>query len=93
MLSLVNDILDYSQIKAGKFELNLSNFNVRDLVDEVYRMFEYQASEKEIFLLKNIDNDVPIKIVNDHRRLKQVLINLLSNANKFTTEGSISIRV
>mmetsp|Transcript_17334 Transcript_17334/g.15250 ORF Transcript_17334/g.15250 Transcript_17334/m.15250 type:complete len:174 (+) Transcript_17334:805-1326(+) len=91
LLALVNSLLDLQQIKANKFKLQLSAVNIFDLLEEVKALFEYQCSKKNIQLDLNIDPDIPIMVVNDKNRLIQILINLVGNAEKFTTKGSITI--
>ncbi len=89
LLSVINDILDYSKLETGKLRLENRRFSPRDTIDEVVKLFEGKAEEKKLQLLSNIDLTVPEMLWGDDFRLKQVLINLLSNAIKFTHEGNI----
>jgi len=92
LLSIINDILDFSKIEAGKLELEHSPFELREMFDKLSEMFGSRAVEKEIELLVDVDPTIPDLIIGDSLRLKQVLINLVGNALKFTSRGSIMIR-
>lgn len=93
LLELVNDILDYSKIEAGKIDLVESAFNVRTLVEEVADVVAIKAYEKGLELTIVIDKDVPLDLEGDAGKLRQVLLNLISNAVKFTIHGEIVVRV
>jgi len=93
LLSLINDILDFSKIEAGKLELEYSDFLLNHVIDRVANLFRERAAEKFIELLYIIDRDVPLALKGDSFRLGQILINLISNAIKFTNQGEIIIRV
>ncbi|MCF8093277.1 MAG: response regulator, partial [Desulfotignum sp.] len=93
LLGLINDILDFSKIEAGKLEFQEVQFDVRDVVDEVSDIFLELISKKNLELIVDIDPDVPVQLISDPMRLRQVLINLTSNALKFTHQGEIIIRV
>ena len=93
MLSLLNNILDYSRIEAGKLRLDPAPMNLRTLVEDVLVMFAPGAHDKDVELASFIYSDVPEHIIADYQRLKQVLTNLVSNAVKFTHSGSIVVRV
>lgn len=93
LLKILNDILDLSKIDAGKLIIEKSNVNLRDVLEEVFTRLAPQAAEKELSFNYLIYSDVPIYIVNDSLRLRQVLTNLLSNAIKFTKQGGVSVRV
>jgi len=92
LLSIINDILDISKIESGKLQLEAIEFRLTDLITEIIVIFEDQATLKGIMLKSSIDADIPSHLQGDPVRLKQVLLNLLSNAMKFTTHGQISIR-
>lgn len=94
LLTIINDLLDYSKIEAKKVELEIIPFQIRDLVSEVYRVFRFRLVEKKIFWKVKIDFDVPDTLLGDPTRIKQMLINLCGNAVKFTSwGGSISIDI
>ena len=93
LLNVINDILDLSKIEAGKMELVYEVYNPRKLVEEVVQMYQPQAMKKGIKIFAEIDRDIPDKAVADPFRVKQILINLVSNAVKFTDEGHVKIRL
>ena len=87
LLSIVNDVLDLSKIEAGKLELDPGLFKLKDLIAEVHSMFHAPMMNKSINFQQEIDPSVPEYIVADGIRLQQLIMNLLSNALKFTTDG------
>jgi PAS domain S-box-containing protein len=93
LLSILNDVLDISKIEAGKFELLEEEFDIRRVVNTCAGMFALEAKSKGIELGHRVAEDVPEEIVGDPLRLRQVLVNLLGNAVKFTTSGSIELQV
>lgn len=93
LLAILNDILDYSRVEAGKMELEFQTLNVHDLCEEVVSLFASNARDKKLGLSYEIDPDVPPFVVIDPTRLQQVLNNLVNNAVKFTKEGGIRIHV
>ncbi len=93
LLSLINDILDFSKIEAGKLEFESIPFFLRDIVEEVADMFLLKTQEKEIEFIVDIAPDIPRKLISDPFRLRQVLVNLTSNAFKFTETGEICISI
>jgi len=93
LLGLLNDILDYSKIEAGKLDLEIIPFEPRKVVDGVLDMLGVKAREKNIQLCGSADSDVPLVAMGDPTRLRQVLINLTGNALKFTEEGQVTINV
>lgn len=93
LLNVINDVLDFSKIESGKLELDLHDFNLRACIEEVMDMFAGRAAEKSIDLIYQIDQDVPLNLVADSMRLKQILINLTSNAIKFTSKGEVFLRI
>ncbi len=93
LLALINDILDYSKIEAGKLDLEETDFNLRDRVEGVAEMLAEKAHGKGLDLACIIAPDVPQHVKGDPTRLGQILINLVSNAIKFTEKGEVSIYV
>lgn len=91
LLSLINDILDISKIESGKIELAIEEFKVNDLINEIVEIIFPKASEKSLKI--NVDQPEEIFIKTDKRRLKQVILNLASNAVNYTDEGSIDIKL
>ena len=93
LLHVINDILDFSKIEAGKMELEYTDFDLRPMLEETLRSFGPQATEKGLELVCDIRSDVPHTIVGDYTRLRQVLLNLLGNAVKFTDKGEVVLQV
>ncbi|KUJ53333.1 response regulator [Chryseobacterium sp. JAH] len=93
LLNIINDILDFSKIESGKMELLIEKANVYDMVSQVINAVLYQSQKKNIELLLNIEPGLPDTIWIDETRLKQILINLLGNAVKFTEQGEIELKV
>ncbi len=93
LLTLINDILDFSKIEAGKLEFETIPFLLREVVEEVSDMFLVKMQEKDLEFIVDIAPDIPRRLIADPFRLRQVLINLVSNALKFTDQGEICIRV
>lgn len=91
LLTILNDILDYSKVEAGKMELENTDFNVKQMVNDVVKIFSFQASEKKIDLSYNIDDEIPDMLIGDPLRLRQIINNLISNSVKFTSEGYIKV--
>ncbi|WP_379964432.1 PAS domain S-box protein [Epilithonimonas sp. UC225_85] len=93
LLNIINDILDFSKIESGKMDLLIEKANVYDVVSQVINAVLYQSQKKNIELLLNIEPGLPKTIWLDETRLKQILINLLGNAVKFTEQGEIELKV
>jgi signal transduction histidine kinase/ligand-binding sensor domain-containing protein/ActR/RegA family two-component response regulator len=93
LLVIINDILDFSKIEAGKLELASEPFPLRKCVDDALRVFTYKALEKGLELKAEIETGVPPMVVGDSGRLRQVLLNLIGNAMKFTESGGITVTV
>lgn len=92
LLNIVNDILDISQIKEQKLKLVSQVTDLRKVITDCHYLFEHQCKQKGVRLSVNINNSVPAKIRTDPNRLTQVILNLLSNAYKFTFDGEITIK-
>ncbi|MFA7242087.1 MAG: response regulator [Sulfuricellaceae bacterium] len=93
LLTVINDILDFSKIEAGKMELDALTFDMRELVGDVVKPLAVRSDQKHVELIFDVAHDVPDTLVGDPHRLKQVLVNLVGNAIKFTGEGEILVRV
>jgi PAS domain S-box-containing protein len=93
LLSIINDILDFSKIEAGRLDLQQNRFLLRDVLQEVIELFSVKAGIKGIALRLQVAPPVPDTVVGDSSRLRQVLINLLGNAMKFTDSGEVSLDV
>ncbi|MDP3680444.1 MAG: response regulator [Flavobacterium sp.] len=93
LIEIINNILDFSKIESGKLELNVEEVNLFDLIHHVIDIFKYQAEINNIDLIVNIDATVPNYVLVDSVRLKQILVNLIGNAMKFTKEGSVALNV
>jgi two-component system sensor histidine kinase/response regulator len=93
LLNVINDILDFSKIEAGKVDLEEINFDLRDCIEGVLKTLALRADEKGLELLCEISSDVPETMVGDPGRLRQILINLVGNALKFTHQGEVGLTV
>ncbi len=93
LLAVINDILDFSKIEAGRLELDLSDFELRGAVEEACVMLARPAHAKGLEISHWVDADVPTAVHGDRARLRQVLLNLLANAVKFTDSGEVVLRV
>jgi PAS domain S-box-containing protein len=93
LLTLINDVLDFSKIEAGKFELNRENFCLRDSLNLGLETLGVRASQKNLKLTLHVASDVPDSLTGDLGRLRQVLINLVGNAIKFTEHGEVKVDV
>lgn len=93
LLSIINDILDFSKIEAGKLELDIEKYDLYDLVCQATDIITYSIQNKGLELLLNLSPDLPKFIWTDVVRLKQILINLLGNASKFTERGEIELKI
>ena len=91
LLILLNDILDFSKIEAGKVELERINFYLRDCLNDIVKELGFRARQKGIDLRWNVAENVPDALIGDPGRLRQVLVNLIGNAIKFTTNGHITL--
>jgi signal transduction histidine kinase/DNA-binding response OmpR family regulator len=91
LLSIINDILDFSKIEAGKMELEYTTFDLRECMESAIDLLATPAAKKHLDLAMEIGPDVPAAIIGDVTRLRQVLINLLNNAVKFTEQGEVVV--
>lgn len=93
LLTVINDILDFSKVEAGKIELESTEFAVRDLLKDVALLVAPEACSKNLQVSQQVDSAVPMRVVADVGRLRQILINLCGNAVKFTPQGEVSLTV
>jgi len=93
LLHIINDILDFTKLDSGKIELSAIDFNLCELTQSLYQSFSYKAKEKGIVFDVEYDEKMPFMVKGDNFRLSQVLNNLISNAIKFTKDGSVKLRV
>ncbi|MBC7845929.1 MAG: response regulator [Flavobacterium sp.] len=93
LLGVINDILDFSKIESGNMELDYHDFNLRQCVEQVLDIFSRKVAETNIDLVYQIENNVPMSIIGDSHRLRQILINLIGNAVKFTNQGEVFLKI
>ena len=93
LLTIINDILDFSKIEAGKLELEQFPFNLRECVESILDLVSATASEKGLDLACLVNDQVPVGILGDVTRLRQIVLNFLSNAIKFTEQGEVVVTV
>ncbi len=93
LLTIINDILDFSKIEAGKLELDHHPFEIHTCIEEALDLLAPKAAEKKLDLAYNVDDSIPKILVSDVTRLRQVLVNLLGNAVKFTNTGEVAVEV
>jgi two-component system sensor histidine kinase/response regulator len=93
LLTIINDILDFSKIEAGRLELDPICFNLRDNLEETAHALALRAHEKDLEVVCQLSDDVPDFVVGDPVRIRQIIVNLLGNAIKFTAQGEIALRV
>lgn len=87
LLNIINDILDISKIESGKFEISKNGFDLRELLEQIVQLYTVSAMQKNIRLFYTMDENIPIHLVSDETKLKQVISNILSNAIKFTPQN------
>jgi CheY-like chemotaxis protein len=93
LLTIINDILDFSKMEAGKLSLDPVEFDLRASIDDTMRLFASRAEQKKIRLAHSVSADVPALLIGDPGRLRQIVVNLVGNAIKFTERGEVSLRV
>jgi two-component system sensor histidine kinase/response regulator len=93
LLSILNDILDYSKIEAGRMDLESTPFELRGLVEQAVELIAARGQEQRLVFIVDVDPEVPVQVVGDPTRLRQVLMNLLGNAVKFTSKGEVEVSV
>ncbi len=93
LLSLINDILDFSKIEAGSMEINESDYDFSSVLNDVYNMVHIKASQKALKLVFDIDDLLPDRMHGDEMRLRQIIVNILNNAIKYTSEGQVTLKM
>jgi two-component system, sensor histidine kinase and response regulator len=93
LLKVINDILDFSKIESGNIELENEEFDLRNCIEDVLDIFATKAAQTKLDLIYQIDGEVPLQIVGDNFRLRQVITNLVGNAMKFTQKGEVFVGV
>ena len=93
LLTLINDILDFSKIESGKMELEDAPFEIKDCIEEAFELLASEAVKKRLDLLHLIETDVPELLIGDVTRLRQIIVNLVNNAIKFTDSGEVLVSV
>jgi PAS domain S-box-containing protein len=93
LLTLVNDVLDYNKMESGKIVFEQTQFNLSDFLDEIMRSYSFRSKAKHLGFEIKLANDLPQEVIGDPIRLNQILSNLLSNALKFTNQGSITVSI
>jgi signal transduction histidine kinase/CheY-like chemotaxis protein len=93
LLNLINDILDLSKVEVGHLELESTDFDLSDLIEKAIEILAMRANEKGLELACHLSHDIPCAVIGDPNRLQQILINLISNAIKFTDSGSVTVQV
>jgi signal transduction histidine kinase/CheY-like chemotaxis protein len=93
LLTVINDVLDFSRVEAGRLQLEQVEFSLRECVDNVFSILALSAREKGLTLSTEWEDSSPDVVVGDRGRLRQVLLNLVNNGIKFTNEGSVTIRI
>lgn len=93
LLTLINDILDFSKIESGKLEIDTEWFDLRERMGDTLRTLAFRAHGKTLDLICNIDPEIPIQILGDAQRLRQIIVNLVGNSIKFTDSGEVSVDV
>ena len=93
LLNIINDILDFSKIESGKMTIEKVSFNIHTLLNEVIIMFQFKAQEKQIQLHLSMDDSIETNIFGDPERIRQLLVNLIGNAIKFSSQGDIWVKL
>ena len=91
LLSLINDILDFSKIEAGSMEINEAEYDFSSVLNDVYNMISIKAQQKVLDLVFDVDKELPDTMYGDEMRLRQIIVNILNNAIKYTQEGCVTL--
>lgn len=93
LLNLINDLLDFSKIEAGKFEISRDTYDMAQMLRDIQVIGETRIGDKDISLVMDVDPEIPRLLYGDALRIRQVIINIMNNAIKFTEEGSVTVKV
>lgn len=93
LLSLINDILDFSKIESGKMQLVASEYRLRNVLNDIVNMIRYRAEQKGLDFIINVDKETPDCLIGDEMRIRQIIMNLLTNAVKYTEKGNVTFTV
>ena len=93
LLTIINDILDFSKIESGKMDIVEGKYNPKSLINDLKMIFENRALGKPVELIYNVDDNIPVMVLGDEHRLRQIIINLVNNALKFTDRGYVKVTV
>jgi signal transduction histidine kinase/response regulator RpfG family c-di-GMP phosphodiesterase/GGDEF domain-containing protein len=93
LLSLINDILDFSKIEAGSMEIHEAEYDFSTVLNDIFNMVHIKAEQKVIDLVFDVDENIPNSMMGDEMRLRQIMVNVLNNAIKYTSKGSVTLRV
>ena len=93
LLDLINDILDFSKIEARKMDVVRTEYNIHSVLSEICNYFEHAAATKDLYMSVDCDDSIPLKLSGDNSHIRRILINIVSNAIKYTNEGGITINV
>lgn len=93
LLAIVNDILDFSKIESGKMEIIEQEYNIASTLNDVINMAMTRKGDKKIELIVEVDPDIPCGLIGDELRIRQIIVNLMTNAIKFTPEGAVTLRI
>ena len=93
LLALINDILDFSKVESGKMEIINANYQISSLLNDLVNMIQPRAADKDLELKLDIDEQIPSELYGDEVRIRQIVTNLLTNAVKYTREGSVTLKV
>jgi signal transduction histidine kinase len=90
LLSIINDILDFSKVESGTFQISAAPYETASMLNDVLAIISLQAREKSLDLVTEIDPNIPSKLIGDDIRISQILLNILSNAVKYTSQGGVT---
>ena len=92
LLAIINDVLDFSKIESGKMDIVSVSYSLSSVLNDIYTMINYRANEKGLDFTLDVDPDIPDALIGDEVRIRQVLVNILTNAVKYTERGSVTLR-